>query len=163
MLHPSYFFCIVMQPPVVRYGTTKHLSMKENTYLVHTYTADSMCQDDAKGKGFWHPGYTYDFLLKNLIPNTMYYYSYGTEDVSHSFFKFPAIFYLTDFLKTASVKMKHCTREFFALSNLWKINLYQKTKNKNIYWWRNKYLKINVHDIIQEMQGTIFGSFPLRI
>ena len=50
--------------------------------LVHTYTADSMCQAPANSNGFWHPGFIYDVLLTNLTANTRYYYSYGTEDVS---------------------------------------------------------------------------------
>ena len=56
--------------------------MKETAHLTHTYTADSMCQGWANAGGFWHPGTTYDFKLTNLKPNTMYYYSYGTPDVS---------------------------------------------------------------------------------
>lgn len=70
----------VLQPPMVRYGLTKDMPMKEYAHLTHTYTADSMCQRVAVGAGFWHPGTTYDFLLKNLKPNTLYYYAYGTEE-----------------------------------------------------------------------------------
>ena len=68
------------QPPVVRYGRTKNLEMKENEVLVHSYTKDSLCQSPANGDGFWKPGYMYDVLLYNLAPNTMYYYSYGTDE-----------------------------------------------------------------------------------
>ena len=68
------------KPPLVRYGLTKNLDMVEYAHTTNTYSADSMCQTPATGKGFWHPGYTYDVLLKNLKSNTRYYYSYGTED-----------------------------------------------------------------------------------
>lgn len=59
------------------------MTFKEYSHLTHTYTADSMCQGRAIGPNFWHPGTTYDFLLKNLKPNTQYYYSYGTEEVRY--------------------------------------------------------------------------------
>ena len=68
------------KPPVVRYGLTKNLDMAEYAHTTSTYTKDSMCQAAANDKGFWHPGYTYNVLLKNLKPNTRYYYSYGTPD-----------------------------------------------------------------------------------
>ena len=58
----------VKKPPVVKYGLSKNnLSMEEYRYIPHTYTADSMCQGNANGKGFWHPGITYDVLLTCLL------------------------------------------------------------------------------------------------
>lgn len=78
------YLILVVQPPLVRYGPTKELAMKENAYLTHTYTKDDMCQAPANDTGFWHPGMVYDVLLKNLQPNTMYYYSYGTDEVSEN-------------------------------------------------------------------------------
>ena len=60
------------EPPVVRYGLTKNLDQSEYAHTTSTYTADSMCQTPATGHGFWHPGYTYNVLLKNLKPNTRY-------------------------------------------------------------------------------------------
>ena len=69
----------VTHPPVVNYGTTKDLEMKENAYIIHTYTKDMMCHAPASTTKFWHPGITYDVLLTNLKPNTFYYYSFGTE------------------------------------------------------------------------------------
>jgi len=67
------------QPPLVRYGRTKDLAMKETSHVTDTYTADEFCQSPANARGFYHPGYLHDFLLSNLQPNTLYYYSYGTE------------------------------------------------------------------------------------
>ena len=67
---------------MVRYSLTKELELVEYKHLVHSYTADSMCQSPATSYGFWHPGFTYDFLLKDSKANTRYYYRYGTEDVS---------------------------------------------------------------------------------
>lgn len=40
-----------------------------------------MCEEPANSTGFWDPGYTYDIFLKNLKPNTRYFYSYGVEGV----------------------------------------------------------------------------------
>ena len=39
-----------------------------------------MCHGPADSKKFWHAGITYDVVLKDLKPNTLYYYSYGTDD-----------------------------------------------------------------------------------
>ncbi|XP_057306826.1 uncharacterized protein LOC130645009 isoform X4 [Hydractinia symbiolongicarpus] len=69
----------VHQPTVVKYGASKDLPLSEYETIVHTYTADSMCMSPANSTGFWHPGFTYDVLLKDLKPNTQYYYSYGTK------------------------------------------------------------------------------------
>ena len=59
--------------------------MHEYEVTVHTYTADSMCMAPANSTGFRHPGYIYDIVLRNLQPNTRYYYSYGTADVRKFF------------------------------------------------------------------------------
>lgn len=50
----------------------------EREFSRHTYTKDSMCHSPANSYGYYNPGYTYDVLLRNLRPNTRYYYSYGT-------------------------------------------------------------------------------------
>jgi len=69
----------VTKPAVVKYGLDKELSMEEYEYIIHTYTADNMCQAPANSTGFTHPGYVYDVVLRNLKPNTQYYYSFGSE------------------------------------------------------------------------------------
>ena len=56
--------------------------MVEYEVTVHTYTADSMCMSPANSTGFWHPGYIYDVVLKDLTPNQRYYYSFGTTEAS---------------------------------------------------------------------------------
>ena len=53
---------------------------------IRTYEASEMCKDPANSTGFWAPGYMYDSVLKDLKPNTIYFYSYGTEKVINQFF-----------------------------------------------------------------------------
>ena len=68
---------------VIRYGQTKNLDKFEYNITNSTYSADSMCDSPANTTGFWNPGYIFNGLLKNLQPNTRYYYSYGAENVSY--------------------------------------------------------------------------------
>lgn len=77
-------FLFLVSKPIVKYGLTPNLDKVETEYLEHTYKASDMCEEPANSTGYWDPGYTYDVVLKNLKPNTRYYYSFGTENVSIS-------------------------------------------------------------------------------
>ena len=82
---------------IVKYGLTKKLEMSETKFIARTYAATDMCAKPANETGFWDPGYIYDVLLTKLVPNTRYYYSYGSGQVYYEF-----IFFLLLFIRTVS-------------------------------------------------------------
>ena len=67
---------------MVRYGLTNALEKVSFKSSVQTYSASDMCESPANSSVFRDPGFIYDVLLVDLLPNTKYYYSYGTEGVS---------------------------------------------------------------------------------
>ena len=75
-------YILVKEAAIVQYGQTRKLEKLENNISATTYTADSMCEPPANTTGFWNPGYIYNGLLKDLKPNTRYFYSYGTKNVN---------------------------------------------------------------------------------
>lgn len=72
----------VKSSPQVKFGKTKSLEKTETKSSFKTYKASDMCEGKANGTGFWDPGTIYDVLLTDLEPNTRYFYSCGSEEVS---------------------------------------------------------------------------------
>jgi len=74
--------------PYVRYGLSKEVELRQRVGIESTYNASAMCEGPATEHGFWKPGYIYNFVLKELKPNTRYFYSFGTEEHMSDIFNF---------------------------------------------------------------------------
>lgn len=76
-----FLILLVGGTPIVKYGLTPDLNDTERSSFGYSYESSDMCEEPANSTGFWNPGYTYDIVLRYLLPNTRYYYSYGVEGV----------------------------------------------------------------------------------
>lgn len=76
------YFSFLADSHVVMYGKSTDKLDMEATGKSWTYKASDMCGPNANSSGFKDPGYMYDVLLKDLKPNTKYFYSYGTKGVN---------------------------------------------------------------------------------
>ena len=80
---------------IVVYGTDPYKLVSRSIGGCTTYKATDMCGEPARADiNFIHPGYFHDVLLTDLLPNTLYYYQYGSTEVLsgvHSFVASPRI------------------------------------------------------------------------
>ena len=75
-------FSILVDKPTVMFGLTEEKLDQIAYGTSTTYKASDMCGAPANAEGFWDPGYMHDVLLKSLKPNTKYFYSFGSKEVS---------------------------------------------------------------------------------
>ena len=65
--------------PIVRYGSSSNLTQMVKG-ISRTYGASDMCGPPATDPvNFIDPGYLHDVLLTNLLPDTTYFYQYGSN------------------------------------------------------------------------------------
>ena len=74
--------CYLDSVPVVYYGLLQHALILKSHGKTTTYNASKMCAFPASSIGFRNPGYIHDVLLRILLPNTLYYYQFGSGMVS---------------------------------------------------------------------------------
>ena len=77
--------CVLVDSPVVLYGLSKQLELRQTIGISQTYKGSDMCEAPANSTGFWDPGYIHSFILSDLQIGRMYYYSFGGENVSNTF------------------------------------------------------------------------------
>ena len=73
--------CFLDTMPVVYYGLFKEIMILKSYGTTTTYNASDMCGSPANAIGYRDPGFIHDVLLKVLLPNTRYYYKFGSGEV----------------------------------------------------------------------------------